>query len=216
MGKACLVTGKSSELLAEVVHEAAGRDRQIVVARSGPLELAESDDGAAMASWNRRSSLSARSAVLHAKNLHGRLDEAVIVFSPVRESIPFHESSIVSIENRTDAEVKGYLFMIREIVALFQKQCGGRLLLAVLEPESEVRSPLEAMSLGAFNATAEALQRVYSNEALELVLCSSRSNDTAGYAAFILDALDAARPRRSRTEWLRYQSRGGIFSRPRS
>ena len=216
MGKACLITGKSSELLAEVVHEAAGRGRQILVARSGALEIAESDDGAAVASWNRRSSLSARSVVLHAKNLYGHLDEALIVFSPVRESIPFHESSIVSIENRTDAEVKGYLFMIREIVALFQKQHDGRLLLAVLEPESEVRSPLEAMSLGAFIAAAEALQRVYANEALEIVLCSSHSTNIAAYAAFILDALDSPRPRKPRKEWLRYQSRGGIFSRPRS
>jgi hypothetical protein len=230
MDQACLVTGKSSELLAEVVHEAVARDRNTLVARSGPLELSVGAENASTVSWNRRSALSARSVILHAQNLHERLEEAIIVFSPVRESVPFHESSIVSIENRTDAEVKGYLFMIREIVSLFQKQRSGRLLLAVREEETEVRSPLEAMSVGSFVASAESLQQFYRNEQLEIRLCYSHSSDASGYAGFILDALDAPRPRRPRAEWLRYAPRGaaargtatrggptwgGIFSRPR-
>ncbi len=215
MNQACLVTGKSSQLLAEVVHETVARGRRSLIARSGALELSAAVESAATITWNRRSALSARSVVLHAQNLYGRLDEAVIVFAPVRESVPFHESSIVSIENRTDAEVKGYLFMIREIVAQFQKQRSGRLVLAVQETESEVRSPLEAMSLGGFISAAEALQQFYRNEPLEIRLCYSRSDDHPGYAAFILDALDAPVPRRSRTEWLRYAARGGVFSRGR-
>lgn len=213
MEQACLVTGKSSELLADVVNEAAARDRRVLVARSGPLETFTPPEGTTTVSWNRRSALSARSVVLHGQNLHGRLGEAVVVFSPVRESVPFHESSIVSVENRTDAEVKGYLFMIREIVSLFQKQGGGRLVLAVLDRESEVRSPLEAMSLGSFRSTAEALQRFYENEPIELRLCYSRSEDVSGYAGFIVDTLAAPRARRQRSEWLRYGPRGGFFSR---
>jgi len=215
MNQACLVTGKSSQLLAEVVNETVARGRRSVIARSGPLELSAAVENAATITWNRRSALSARSVVLHAQNLYGRLDEAVIVFAPVRESVPFHESSIVSIENRTDAEVKGYLFMIREIVSHFQKQRSGRLVLAVQETESEVRSPLEAMSLGGFTAAAEALQQFYRNEALEVRLCHSSIDDAGGYAGFILDALDAPTPRRPRAEWLRYGARGGVFSRGR-
>jgi hypothetical protein len=215
MEQACLVTGKSSELLGEVVQEAAVRNRPTLVARSGPLDVGSDNENVATISWNRRSALSARSVVLHAQNAYARLDEAVIVFSPVRESVPFHESSIVSIENRTDAEVKGYLFLIREIVGLFQKQRSGKLLLAVLEPESEIRSPLEAMSLGSFTSAAEALRSYYQNEAMEIKLCSSRSNDASGYASFLMDTLDAPRPRRPRADWLRYGGRGGFFSRPR-
>ena len=215
MEQACLVTGKSSELLAEVVHGTVARGRQSLIARSGALDLATSPVTATTISWNRRSALSARSVVLHSQNLYGRLDEAIIVFSPVRETVPFHESSIVSIENRTDAEVKGYLFMIREIVSLFQKQRSGRLVLAVHEAESEVISPLEAMSLGSFTAAAQALQRFYQNEPIEIRLCRSRSGNIAGYAGFILDALEAPRPRRSRIEWLRYDARGKVFARGR-
>jgi hypothetical protein len=213
MEQACLVTGKSNELLAEVVNEATARDRRILVARSGPLETFRAPEGTATVSWNRRSALSARSVVLHAQNLYGRLDEAVVVFSPVRESVPFHESSIVSIENRTDAEVKGYLFLIREIVSLFQKQGGGTLVLAVLEQPNELRSPLEAMSLGGFAAAAEALLRYYQNEPIEVRLCRSRSDDASGYARFVLDTLTAAAARRSRNEWHLFGARGGFFSR---
>ena len=213
MEQACLVTGKSSELLAEVVNEAAARDRRVLIARSGPLETFTPPEGVSTISWNRRSALSARSVVLHGQNLYGRLDEAVVVFSPVRESVPFHESSIVSIENRTDAEVKGYLFMVRELVALFQKQGGGRLVLAVLDRESEVRSPLEAMSMGSFTATAKALQRFYENEPIELRLCFSRSDDVAGYAGFIVETLVTPGAPRRRNDWLRFGPRGGFFSR---
>ena len=215
MEEACLVTGKSNDLLARVVHEAVARGHRTLLARSGPIELPVEADGVVTASWNRRSALSARSVVLHAQNTFGRLEEAVIVFSPVRESVPFHESSIVSLENRTDAEVKGYLFMIRELVALFQKQRSGRLVLAVLDPEAEVRSPLEAMSLGSFTAAAEALASTYRNEPMEVKLCYSRADDPAGYAGFILDSLKAPRPRRPRADWLRYGGRGGIFGRGR-
>lgn len=213
MEQACLVTGKSTELLAEVVGGASDRGRRVLVARSGPLETFSPPEGTATVSWNRRSPLSARSVVLHALNLFGRLDEAVVVFSPVRESVAFHESSIVSIENRTDAEVKGYLFLIREIVAHFQKQRGGRLVLVVQEPETELRSPLEAMSLGGFMATAEALQSYYQNEALEVRLCHSRTADAPAYAAFVLDALEAPRPRRPKA-WQHFGSRVGFFGRP--
>ena len=208
MEQACLVTGKSSELLAEVVNEAAARDRRVLIARSGPLETFSPPEGTATVSWNRRSALSARSVVLHGQNLYGRLGEAVVVFSPVRESVPFHESSIVSIENRTDAEVKGYLFMIREVVSLFQKQGAGRLVLAVRDTGSEVRSPLEAMSLGSFQSTALALQRLYENEAIELRLCYSSSDDVSGYAGFIVETLAAPPARRRKDGWLRYGPRG--------
>ncbi len=215
MGRTCLVTGKSTELLVEVARRTTARERRTLIARSGALEVAGVGDEATVVPWNRRSALSARSVVLHAHNLYGRLDEAVIVFSPVRESVPFHESSIVSIENRTDAEVKGYLFMIREILALFQKQRSGTLVLAVLEQESELQSPLEAISYGGFVSGAEAMQRYYANEALEVRLCSTRSTDTAGYAEHIVDVLDAPASRRPRLEWQRYQARSRIFSRAR-
>ncbi|MFW5688533.1 MAG: hypothetical protein ACOCWX_01190 [Spirochaetota bacterium] len=215
MEQACLVTGKSNELLADVVQEVAARGRRTLVARSGPLDVDSGAENISTVSWNRRSALSARSVVLHAQNLYGRLDEAVVVFSPVRESVPFHESSIVSIENRTDAEVKGYLFLIREIVAMFQKQRSGRLLLALQEPDDELRPPLEAISLGSFVGAAESLVGYYRNEPLEIRLCSSRSSDTPGYAGFIADALEAPRPRRPKNHWLRFGARGGFFNRPR-
>ncbi|MFW5689100.1 MAG: hypothetical protein ACOC1U_05935 [Spirochaetota bacterium] len=215
MEQACLVTGKSSELLAEVVHEVVARDRKVLLARSGPLEIPVEGEAIATVSCNRRSALSARSIVLQAQNLYGRLEEAVIVFSPVRESVPFHESSIVSIENRTDAEVKGYLFLIRELVALFQKQRRGRLAIAVHTAETEVRSPLEAMSLGSFTAAAEALHSYYRNEALDVRLCRSTSDDLTGFAGFVAETLHAPAGRRARTEWVRFGARGGLFGRGR-
>ncbi|MEE8441523.1 MAG: hypothetical protein V3S41_07370, partial [Spirochaetia bacterium] len=96
MGKSCLVTGKSGPLLVEIVQRAAVRHRQTLVTRSGRTDLGRVDDvSTSIISWNRRSALSARSVLLHATNLFGHLDEAIVIFAPAQDSATFHESSIV-------------------------------------------------------------------------------------------------------------------------
>jgi hypothetical protein len=166
------------------------------------------------ASWNRRSALSARTLVLHARNLFGRLDEAIVFFSPIRDSVPFHDSSIVSIENRTDAEVKGFLFLIRELLAAFQQQGRGRLLLAVQDLDRETRSPLEAMSIGSFVAAAEGIYRYYDGERITVRLAAARPDaDLDTFPAFLLDTLQAPASRRIRG-WQSFPQRGsGLFGR---
>ncbi|TVQ26010.1 MAG: hypothetical protein EA382_06170 [Spirochaetaceae bacterium] len=206
MDKGCLITGKSTDLLAEVVQTTVATGRKTIVARSGHFTV--DDETASTVVWNRRSALSARSVVLHARNAFRSLPEAVVVYSVTQESIPFHDSSIVSVEDRTDAEIKGYLFLLRELVALFQKQRSGRLILAVHDVERQIRSPLEAFSIGGFTSFAEALSRFYQNEPFEIRLCHSSSPDVSGFARFIVDALDAPRPRKPRLEWSSYPSRG--------
>ena len=213
MEPACLVTGKSSQLLAEIVHHSIETQHRTLVARSGHLELPGPETPAASTvTWNRRSPLSARSVILHAQNLYKRLDQAIIAYSPTRETVPFHESSIVSIEDRVDAEVKGYQFLLREIIGLFQKQGQGRLILAVLDNGGELRSPLAAAALGSFMAAAEAMRRYYQNERFGIQLLYSQSEDAQAYARFILQTMIAAIPRRQRGSWIRFPSRSGIFT----
>lgn len=212
MEHACLVAGKSNELLARVVQELAGRSSKVLVARGGHLDIPGSAaDAVSTVSWNRRSALSARSVLMHARNLYGTLSTAVICYSPTRESVPFHESSIVSIEDRIDAEVKGYLFLLREIVALFQKQRSGVLMIAVLDQPVEVRSPLEAAALGGFTSMAEALRNYYRTESPDVRLCRSADADPAEYARFILDTAEAPRRSRDRTVWRWYPRRAWFF-----
>ena len=213
MEKACLVTGKPGPLFGEIVRLAAGRERQTLVTRSGHMNPGDgSEESAATVSWNRRSPLSARSVVLHAVNTFGRLDEAIAIYSPAQDPSPFHESSIVGIEDRVDAEVKGYLYILREIVAQFVRQGRGRLVLVLREPPDVTGSPLETVGVGSFVAIAESLQRIYQSDALSVQRFRSTSEEAVGYAHFILDRMERPGGRRNR-RWHTFDPRSRLFSR---
>jgi hypothetical protein len=208
MDKTCLITGKSGPLLAEVARECVARRRHIVVARSGQADLPElPPDTPPPVSWNRRSPLSARSLLLHARTTSDILDEAVVTYSPIRDTIPFHRSSVVSIEDRVDAEVKGYQFLLRELVGLFQTQGTGQLVLAVLDRSGPVRSPLEAATLGSFMAFGEALQEFYMTESFSFRLLYSDIAETGQYAEHIADLLDESQTRRRKRGWTPFPGR---------
>lgn len=215
MDEACLVTGKPGPLLVELVQQAAGRNRRVLVTRSGRMDPGPPHDAVSSISWNRRSALSARSVVLHATNLFTRLDESIVVFSPALDKTAFHESSVVSIEDRVDAEVKGYLFILREIFGQMVRQAGGRVALVVQQPLDELESPLEATGAASFTALAAALDRHYQNEPVLVHRFRTTEDDPASFASFILDRLDADRDasprlRRTRGKWLRFPP-GSLF-----
>ena len=219
MEKACLVTGKSGPLLAEIVRQAAARHRQTLVTRSGRMDLGKVDDeSTSIISWNRRSALSSRSVLLHATNLFGRLDEAIVIFTPAHDLATFHESSIVGIEDRIDAEVKGYLYILREILGQLVRQGAGRVALVLQHPSEELQSPLEATVVGSFAALAESLDRYYQNEPVIIERFRTDGDDAPGFANFVLDRLDVdrgqrERARRSGGRWLRYPARVRFLTR---
>ena len=213
MEQACLVTGKSGPLVVELVRCLESLNRRTLVTRSGQMDLGEIDeDSTTVISWNRRSALSARSVLLHASNVFGRLDEAIVVFSPAADTATFHESSIVGIEDRIDAEVKGYLYILRETLASMLKQGGGSVAIVVHLESAEFRSPLESTATGAFVSLAESLARLYNSEDLSVKLFRSDSGDLTGFANFVCDGLLSVRRRRN-ARWRRFGS--GVIRRLR-
>ena len=169
MEKTCLIAGKSGALLADIVRRCSAAGRLPLVARSGQADLPGIPPGApAPVSWNRRSALSARSLLLHAQTVCGGISDVVVVYSPVQETTPFHIGAVVSIEDRVDAEIKGYQFLLRELVTVLQAQGSGRLVLAVLDHLNEPPAPLEAAALASFMALAR------SSSALLFVGCRHR------------------------------------------
>ena len=171
-------------------------------------------------SWNRRSALSARSVILHATNLYGHLDEAIVIFAPAQDAAIFHESSIVGIEDRIDAEVKGYLYILRETLGQLVRQGAGRVALVLQHPPEELQSPLEAAGVGSFAALAESLDRYYQNEPVTIERFRTEVDDAPGFADFILDHLDSdrvvtRRARRRGRSWIRYPAGLRVLSRLR-
>lgn len=211
-----LVTGKPVALLEAIAERALSHQAQIVITPGAHSELSEVlADRVHSATWNRRSALSARSVVLHTVNLFRSLEEAVIVYAPARDTAPLHEISVVRIEERVDAEVKGYLFMIREVLACFIKQGHGKLLFAVRDSEEESRSPIEAAASGSFVSMAEAIFSHYQNEPISIRGLYTTSKDHDQVAHVALDLLSAEPNSRLDGRWQHYPSRGGLLARLR-
>jgi hypothetical protein len=211
MERTCLIAGKSGALLADIVRRCTATQRRPLVARSGQAELPDLPAGApAPISWNRRSALSARSLLLHAQTVCGSIDEAIVVYSPAEETGPFHASTVVSIEDRVDAEVKGYVFLLRELLSVFQAQGTGCLVLAVLDHTADLVSPLEAAGLGSFMALARSLQELYQNESFQIQLCYSRDENTLGFADLVTNVMSDRRPRRPKSGWRTFPQRSRI------
>jgi hypothetical protein len=209
-----LVTGKPAVLLESIAERALDLQANIVITRSGHGELSDTiADSAHITNWNRRSALSARSAVLHAVNLFHSLDTAVVVYAPSRDTSPFHEASVVRIEDRVDAEVKGYLFMIREILSCFTRQGRGTLAMVIWDNEDESRSPVEAAASGSFVSVAEAIFTYYQNEPLSIRGFYATGDDPLEISRFVIDGLAEPASPKKNGRWIRYPSRGGLFRR---
>lgn len=206
------MAGKTVPLLAEIVAQGTGGERRTLVTRSGHIDPdATIPDTIPSVGWNRRSALSARSVVLHAVNQLSRIDEAIIVYTPARDASALHEASIVSIEDRVDAEVKGYLFLLREILSQFQKQRSGRIALVVQGIVGEVASPLEATALGSFVSLAESLRTYYQNEPVTIESFISEVNAPVEYASFVIDTLNASPKPQRHSKWLRFPRRKSLL-----
>jgi hypothetical protein len=212
MEKACLVTGKSGPLLVEIVRCMEDLQHRTLVTRSGQMDLGDiNEESTSVIAWNRRSALSARSVLLHASNIFGRLNEAIIVFGAAPDTTTLHESSIVGIEDRIDAEVKGYIYILRETLSSLLKQGGGSIALVIHQAPADLRSPLEATATGAFLSLAESTARLYRNEPISIRQFRSESDDIGGFARFISErtaaAEDRSNPRRRRPgRWLTFPS----------
>jgi hypothetical protein len=114
-----------------------------------------------------------------------RLDEAVVTFEPRSESRPLHEIPAADTEWYFDTYLKGNVFLIKELLAQFEKQRGGRLSIAVQTAETGLLSPFDACASGGLRNFAGSLFSLYQNEPIEIDGFESRTADGEGFARFV-------------------------------
>lgn len=163
--------------------------------------------------WNMRSPLSARSVIIRAVNVLDTIDEALIVFSSADRYRPYHEIAASEIESSVDADIKGYLFVVREVLSHFHRQRKGVITFVMHRTDSDQAvAPIVASSYAAFRELAASLFVMYQNEPLILrgYLCGT--DQLQDFARYILTTA-SDHPERTRGKWIRYTGRGGFFSR---
>ncbi len=135
--------------------------------------------------WNMRSPLSAKNVVLNAASIVEKIDEALVLFSPAKIIKPFHETSAAEIERSVDFQLKSNLFIMKEIIAYFQKQGRGTLSLVHHLPGTEILPPMDALGAGSFTGLVKSLFTFYQNEQVSINAYLSSSSETEEYSDFI-------------------------------
>src|SRR5690349_20919668 len=120
MEKTILVTGKDTFLGNEISQFFLNQGQKAAVSvtpRKEAFPAVEQDRRLFVFPWSRRSAVSAKNFLLQSVHELGPLDEAWVVFSPDSETVPFHELPTLEIEESVDSQVKGFLFLARELLA---------------------------------------------------------------------------------------------------
>ncbi|HKK47622.1 MAG TPA: hypothetical protein VJ932_00900 [Alkalispirochaeta sp.] len=191
MNGAVLITGKQSGFTDDLVQEALNRKLHIL-ATHDPTDTAPEvpDTFGAMLSytpWTRRSLLSARSVILSVEREQEGLQHAIVVCSPEGINQPLHETESATIEERIDAAVKGYLFMIKEVIAQLVRNGGGECTLVWYDGGSEVMPPLDAAIAGAVHGLMRSLIAFYEDEPVVMRGFQASDSEHRAVARWVLE-----------------------------
>jgi len=216
MSAVVLVTDFDTPLGGELARRLRAAGNTVVATRSGSEKKeapAAQEESLLILDWNRKSPISTRNVILTALNRFDRIDEALVLEVPGVERKLLHETSYQSIEAAVDQWVKGSLFLIKELLEVFQRARAGVLALVhYSQPEAGgVFPPLEAALRGSFQALAQSLFSSYNQEYLYLNGFESTSSQCQEFAEFLLGTLNE-RGRRVSGKWFRFQLKTGLLS----
>jgi hypothetical protein len=146
--------------------------------------------------WNPGSPISARALVLAAENRLGQVDEAILVCDPPSIRQTAVDIEMADIEVLVNDHVKGWFFLIMDLVTIFRKKERG--ILALVSPENngsgskdEITDLLGTAALASFRSLARGLLATAANEPyFTLGFTGTEAGDEASFAAFVFKQLD--------------------------
>lgn len=171
MEKTVLLAGKEYPGGSALASSAVNHNRNVVITTSplsdAPVESLESS-GIVTVSWNKSSSVSARSIVLQAENTFQHVDEAVLVFDTAWFSPNFQAMTPELCSRAVDTMISSYLYLSMELMNRFVKLKNGTLVfmlksapgLAEMPTSVTLRGDTSAVPAGILPASAEAAFRV--------------------------------------------------------
>ena len=163
--------------------------------------------------WNPGSPISARTVVIGAENRLEQVNEAILVCDPPSVRSAAADINMTHVEVQINDHIKGWLFLVKELAAVFRAHGGG--ILALVCPEisgaggkDDAADLLGSMALGAFRSLTRSLLVAAPNEPyLTLGFSGADAGDEAGFAAFIFKQLDEGN-RRGNGKFLKYGKLG--------
>ena len=163
MARGILIAGNESPLLTALCVEAAKRVENYAVAfipkeKGQELPKSVSGDRRILIDWNPPSPISAKTLVLACQNKLNLIDDAILVCVPPACRKKANEFSVQEIDRLIDCNVKGWFFLVRELVAEFEKRGKGQLSLVLAselgplskEDQADLLGPVAVASFRSF------------------------------------------------------------------
>ncbi len=202
----------------ELIIAAEQRGYPVISAAAGDPQAADFlQDGEAAAAtlpWRMGSTLSARSLVASAQETArahgGRLDTAVIVFTPPQENRGFHVIPPGDLDADVQTFFAGTLFLVRELLAAFTAAGGGTITIILDEHNQGVLSPLGAGVLYGVQRLVEGLFHSYREESVVIQGIRSSMDQPEALARFFYDDY-LARADKNEYRWVKFSGRSGLF-----
>jgi hypothetical protein len=161
--------------------------------------------------WNRRSPISARSIIMKSLHSFNSIDHTLLLYTPLGETRPIHDLPGVSISDFIDSTIKGNLFLLKEILFHSQKNNQATLSLVINTEGSEIFSPLDAVTHGAFESLAKSMFEFYQNESIAINGFKSESPNVQEFSDFILKTMEE-KAAKNFGKWFRYSKRTSLFN----
>ena len=160
--------------------------------------------------WNNRSPLSAKNIILECQNKMEGFDDILNIFSSEQNNKPIHEISSAEIESSIDSNLKGNLFILKEVILYFQKTGTGNISLIHDIEQGEILAPLYAVETGGLSTLTKSLFVSYQNEQLTINSYRSNSGELTDYAEYIFNSINE-RTKPVHGKIFKFQAKGRPF-----
>ncbi|MEI8094804.1 MAG: hypothetical protein WCG80_11375 [Spirochaetales bacterium] len=189
MGKTILVTGKDSFLGNEITRSFLGQGHQVAVGVPARKEAFPSlDPGKQVFTfpWNRRSAVAAKNFVLQSELELGTLSEAWVLITPEREAFALNELPPLTIDETIDANVKGLVYLVRELVARQATQPQFALHFVFFEEDPSSLPPLAALQFFGLRGVVSSVLAQARRKSLPVWAYDTVLPQAEAYAAWLL------------------------------
>ncbi|MFW5796067.1 MAG: hypothetical protein ACOCV0_02600 [Alkalispirochaeta sp.] len=214
MEHAVLIAGKQSPFTDDLIQETLRRGDRVFASYDDsdtPPEVPDTfGESLRYIPWNRRSLISSRSLILTIDQEPVVPERVIVVCAPEGVNAPLHEVEAVTIEEKIDTSVKGYLFAIREIAAYFIRRRGGDLTILWYDPGVDLLPPVDAAIAGAVQGFAQSMLGYYENEPFKIRGLSASNAESRAVATWVLEQI-YDRTEKSAGRWQKYGQKMGIL-----
>ena len=237
MKKTVLFAGKEYPAGSALASAAVNHNRNVVI--TVPAMVDEIKDsletaGTTAATWNKSSSVSARSVILHAENAYQHVDEAILNFDTSWFAPNFKDMTPEICSKAIDSMISSYLYLTMEVISRFSKTEGGTIVFmlktapghADMVNSTSIKSENSNFPVGilpstaesAFKALAESIAAKYAEKNGIKVFLVKADHDTpdshfAGWMFEYLDAIYVAKAKndpRHAIQWVKVGSKPQI------